>query len=170
MLGSAYDTQVCSIARALEVVGERWTLLIVRDLLLGLRRFEELQSDLGIARNVLTARLEKLVELGVVEKRVYSEKPQRHEYRLTDAGLDLFPAIHALLTWGDEHAPAPGGPPTRVVHRGECGGTLDAHAICTRCGVAVDVRATRAEPGPGAGPGHPLLRAAERRARSKPGG
>jgi DNA-binding HxlR family transcriptional regulator len=158
MLRADYDTQVCSIARALEIVGERWTLLIVRNLFLGLRRFDELQENLGIARNVLAARLEKLVEVGVIETRPYSERPPRHEYLLTAKGRDLWPAIFALMRWGDTHASSPGGPPTVVVHR-DCGGDVDSHRVCTRCGKALELHQVQALAGPGASPGHPLLRA-----------
>src|ERR1039457_2126884 len=89
MLGNDYRNQTCSIAGALEVVGERWSLLIVRDVFLGLRRFDQMQGHLGIARNVLQARLTKLVDEGVLERRLYEERPPRHEYRLTEKGLDL---------------------------------------------------------------------------------
>ena len=89
MLNRDYEGQNCSIARALEVVGERWTLLIIRDVLLGLRRFDELQESLGIARNVLTDRLNRLVDEGVLERVLYSERPERYEYQLTKKGLDL---------------------------------------------------------------------------------
>jgi DNA-binding HxlR family transcriptional regulator len=157
MLRNDYDTQVCSVARALEVVGERWTLLIVRDVFLGVRRFDELQADLGIARNVLQTRLERLVEHGVLEKRPYQERPLRHEYRLTEKGIDLWPTIVALLQWGDRHAPAPNGAPVLITHK-DCGGELDAHRICTRCGQPVEAREARAMPGPGVPSGHPLLR------------
>ena len=155
MLRADYDTQVCSIARSLEVVGERWTLLIVRNLFLGLRRFDELQANLGIARNVLSARLEKLVETGIVETRQYSERPPRHEYVLTEKGRDLWPALIALMQWGDRHDPADGGPPTVVIHRG-CGGELDSHRVCTRCGKALELHHVQALAGPGASAGHPL--------------
>jgi DNA-binding HxlR family transcriptional regulator len=155
VLRADYDMQVCSIARALEVVGERWTLLIVRNLFFGLRRFDELQANLGIARNVLAARLEKLVDTGIVETRAYSERPPRHEYVLTDKGRDLFPAVHALMQWGDRHAPSPGGPPTVMVHRG-CGGDVDSHRACTSCGKLLELPDVQALAGPGASPGHPL--------------
>jgi len=149
MLGATYDSQVCSIARALEAVGERWTLLIVRNLFLGLRRFDELQQNLGIARNVLAARLEKLVEAGIAETRPYSERPPRHEYVLTDKGRDLFPVLVALMQWGDRHAPTPGGPPIVMVHRG-CGGEVDAHRACTSCGKLLELHQVQALRGPGA--------------------
>jgi DNA-binding HxlR family transcriptional regulator len=103
MLKRDYKGQNCSIARALEVVGERWTLLIVRDVFLGLRRFDELQENLGIARNVLTERLNRLVEEEILERVRYSERPERHEYRLTDKGRELNLALTALQQWGDKH-------------------------------------------------------------------
>lgn len=160
MLPSGYDGQICSIARTLEVVGERWTLLIVRNLFLGLRRFEELQQNLGIARNVLSARLEKLVAEGVVEAVRYSERPPRNEYRLTAKGRDLWPIVHAMMAWGDEHAPTPAGPPTLVVHRGECGGRVDGRGVCEACGELPGVHGVRGLAGPGAPPNHPLRRLA----------
>jgi DNA-binding HxlR family transcriptional regulator len=148
VLNRTYDTQVCSAARALETVGERWTLLIVRDALLGTRRFEDFQRRLGIARNVLTDRLNRLVDEGVLERRAYSERPPRDEYRLTDKGRDLWPVIHSLVTWGDQHA-APDGPPRVFTHR-DCGGTVDPHRLCDRCGAALEVRDVETTPGPGA--------------------
>jgi DNA-binding HxlR family transcriptional regulator len=103
MLNREYEGQNCSIARALEVVGERWTLLIVRDVFLGLRRFEEFQQNLGIARNVLTDRLNRLVEEGILERVPYSERPDRYEYRLTRKGRDLHLALTGLRQWGDKY-------------------------------------------------------------------
>src|SRR5580765_2074269 len=103
MLNRDYEGQNCSIARALEVVGERWTLLIVRDAFLGLRRFDELQESLGIARNVLTDRLNRLVEEGILERAPYSDRPARYEYRLTATGLELNVALTALRQWGDKY-------------------------------------------------------------------
>jgi DNA-binding HxlR family transcriptional regulator len=103
MLKREYDGQNCSIARALEVVGERWTFLIIRDVYLGKRRFDELQESLGIARNVLTDRLNRLVEQGIMAREPYSERPVRHEYRLTPKGLELIVALTALRQWGDKH-------------------------------------------------------------------
>jgi DNA-binding HxlR family transcriptional regulator len=103
MLKRDYEGQNCSIARALEVVGERWTLLIVRDAFLGLRRFDQFQESLGIARNVLTDRLNRLVEEGILERVRYSERPERFEYRLTGKGRELNIALTALRQWGDKH-------------------------------------------------------------------
>lgn len=103
MLKRDYEGQNCSIARALEVVGERWTLLIVRDVFLGLRRFDQLQESLGIARNVLTDRLNRLVAEGILERVRYSERPERFEYRLTGKGRELGIALTALRQWGDKY-------------------------------------------------------------------
>jgi DNA-binding HxlR family transcriptional regulator len=98
-----YEGQTCSVARALEVVGERWTLLIVRDAFLGVRRFEQFQESLGIARNVLTDRLNRLVEAGILDRVRYSERPERYEYRLSQKGRDLNLTLSALQQWGDRH-------------------------------------------------------------------
>ncbi len=157
MLGNAYENQSCSLAAALDVIGERWSLLIVRDVFLGLRRFDEIQAELGIARNVLQTRLTRLVEQGVLEKRLYSEHPPRFEYRLTDKGLDLWPSMVALMQWGNRYG-APDGPPVLLEHRG-CGGMVDEHRNCETCGARLSVRDVRALPGPGATPNHPLRRA-----------
>jgi DNA-binding HxlR family transcriptional regulator len=161
MLGSRYDNQTCSIAGALDVVGERWSLLIVRNVLLGLRRFDEIQANLGIARNVLQTRLQSLLEEGILEKQPYQEHPLRHEYLLTEKGLDLWPTIVALMNWGDRHAATPAGPPVLLEHK-DCGGAVDEHRICKSCAAQLSVREVRAKPGPGATPDHPLVRAAER--------
>jgi DNA-binding HxlR family transcriptional regulator len=103
MLKRDYSGQNCSIARALEIVGERWTLLIVRDVFLGRRRFDEIQESLGVARNVLSDRLARLVEHGILEKVPYCERPERFEYRLTRKGRDLNVALAGLRQWGDEY-------------------------------------------------------------------
>jgi DNA-binding HxlR family transcriptional regulator len=163
MLGRNYN-QTCSIAGALEVVGERWSLLIVRDVLLGLRRFDEIQANLGVARNVLHTRLQHLEREGVLERRRYQDRPPRHEYFLTDKGLDLWPAIVALMQWGDSHARPAGGVPVLLEHRG-CGGGVDEHRICRSCGARLAVRDVVAQPGPGASEEHPLhVRVARREA------
>jgi DNA-binding HxlR family transcriptional regulator len=156
MLGNTYEDESCSVAAALEVVGERWSLLILREVFLGVRRFDEIQADLGIARNVLGTRLTRLVEQGVLEKRLYQERPARWEYRLTEKGLDLWPTLVALMQWGDRHA-APAGPPVLLEHRG-CGGGVDDHRVCESCGAPLSLADVRARPGPGARPDHPLLR------------
>ncbi len=156
MLGNDYNSQTCSIAGALAVVGERWSLLIVRNVFLGVRRFEQMQSNLGIARNVLQTRLQRLVEQGVLERKLYQQHPPRHEYRLTEKGLDLWPTVVALMQWGDRHAAPAAGPPVVLEHRG-CGGRVDEHRVCEKCAKRLTARESRARPGPGASPDHPLV-------------
>ena len=147
MLPRTYDSQVCSVARALEAIGDRWTMLVIRDSFLGVHRFEDFQRSLGVARNVLADRLARLVDEGVLERRRYQERPERFEYRLTDKGIDLWPVMVSLMKWGDRHA-APNGPPTLVLHRG-CGGEVNARFMCEKCGAPVDARSAEGWPGPG---------------------
>src|SRR5271163_378802 len=132
MLGSDYKGQNCSIARALEQIGERWTLLILRDAFLGRRRFDDFQGNLGIARNVLQTRLTRLVDAGILRRERYQERPERFEYRLTRKGVDLWPIVIALLQWGDRYE-APDGPPVVIVHK-QCGGEIDGRRRCGKCG------------------------------------
>jgi DNA-binding HxlR family transcriptional regulator len=150
MLKADYDSQNCSVARTLELVGERWTLLVVREAFLGTRRFDDFQRRLGIARNVLQARLTRLVEAGLLRRQRYQERPERFEYRLTAKGVDLWPVIVALLQWGDRHA-APAGPPVVLEHRG-CGGGVDDRRRCLRCGTELSAGDVVARRGPGASP------------------
>jgi DNA-binding HxlR family transcriptional regulator len=147
VLHRTYANQNCSVARALEVVGERWTILILRDAFLGVRRFDDFQRSLGIARNVLQTRLEHLVAEGLLARAPYQDRPPRHEYRLTDRGLDLWPAIVALMQWGDRHLAAE-GPPRVAVHRG-CGGAPAERCTCTACGAALGARDVELRDGPG---------------------
>ncbi len=147
MLQHSYDTQNCSIARALEIVGERWTLLVIRDAFLGVRRFDDFQASLGVARNVLSSRLERLVAAGVLERIRYQERPERFEYHLTAMGRELRTALLALMSWGDRHL-APDGPPRLVEHDG-CGGSVRASLLCGDCGAEVDPADVRSRPGPG---------------------
>jgi DNA-binding HxlR family transcriptional regulator len=154
VLRRTYDNQNCSIARALETIGERWTLLILRDAFLGTRRFDDFQRSLGIARNVLTVRLKNLVDQGLLDRRLYQERPERYEYRLTEKGIDLWPVLFTLMKFGDRHA-AVGEelPPTAVEHQ-TCGTDIDDHMCCPKCGVQVgprDVVAKRGEDVPSAG-------------------
>ncbi len=137
MLKRDYPTQYCSVASTLEIIGERWTILIFRDVFMGIRRFDEIQRDLGVARNILQARLERLVEAGIVRKRPYQERPLRHEYRLTEKGADLWPVLVSLLKWGDKYV-IEGERPMILQHRG-CGAEIDDRRRCTGCGVDVDV-------------------------------
>lgn len=149
MLHRDYPALDCSVAKALEVIGERWSLLIVRSAMHGNRRFGEMQESLGIARNVLSARLQRLVDEGILERRAYQESPPRHEYFLTQKGLDLWPALIALLNWGDRYSPDPEGPRRLIVHK-ECGGTVSERGICESCGKVLTARDAKQVPGPGA--------------------
>lgn len=144
----------CSIAQCLEVVGEWWSLLIVRDAFLGVTRFDEFQERLGISRNILNQRLNWLVEAGVLAKVAYSEHPPRFDYHLTDKGRDLWPILAAMRRWGDSYE-APNGPPMLHIHDG-CGHVSEAVVTCSVCGEPVDARVVHAIPGPGAV--EPLLR------------
>jgi DNA-binding HxlR family transcriptional regulator len=139
--------QDCSIARTLEVIGERWSLLILRDAFRGVRRFDDIQRDLGIARNLLTDRLHKLVDHGILERTQYQERPPRYEYRLTPKGRDLSPALVALMRWGDKHLAPDGDPPIELVH-GACGEPLDQQFVCWGCDTTVPPTAIRSRPGP----------------------
>ena len=149
MLQRDYPSQVCSIARSLEVVGERWTLLILRDAVLGLTRFEEFQESLGIASNVLTNRLKVLCDEGVLERVPDPDRPGRPKYVLTEKGSELGPALIVLMKWGDHHYPAPGGPPRLTLHAG-CGGNVGPDFRCERCGSHVKPGEVDLPVGPGA--------------------
>ena len=154
MLGRTYD-QVCSVARTLEVVGERWTILILRDALMDVRRFDQFLTRLGIARNVLTDRLNRLVDNGILERVAYQERPVRHEYRLTRKGRELVPVIITLMEWGDRHLAGDAGAPIINEHR-VCGGHVVAQLVCEDCGRPVELE----EVGHRAGPARLALSAA----------
>jgi DNA-binding HxlR family transcriptional regulator len=137
----------CSIARTVDLVGEWWTPLILRDLFLGLRRFEDIRRDLGIATNVLTVRLERLVEHDIVTRRKYQDAPARYEYELTDKGKDLFPIMAALTAFGDKWLAGSAGSPLLMIH--DCGHTATPTVVCDHCGEELTSDRVRAEPGPG---------------------
>lgn len=145
MLGNEYTSQNCSIARGLEAVGERWTLLIVRDLLRRPRRFSELERRLSISKNILTDRLDKLARLQILEMTPAEEGRERRSYRLTEKGAALFPVINALMAWGDAYD-APGGPP--VILRHTCGHRAGHRVACEGCGETLDARSVQVVPGP----------------------
>ena len=130
------EPRVCSIARTLDVVGERWALLVVREVFLGNHRFDQMVRRTGAPRDTLTARLRTLVEAGVLERRQYSDHPPRFEYQLTDAGRDLYPVILSLLHWGDVHLAGRDGPPLVLEH--SCGHRLVPEVTCHTCGEVVD--------------------------------
>ncbi len=133
----------CSIARSLSVVGDRWTLLVLRDCFLGARRFDQFQASLGCSPHLLSVRLAKLVDAGVLEKREYRDHPPRHEYRLTEKGRDLYPVILSLLRWGDRWMPGDAGPPVELAHR-ECGRVTRPTLACSECGEPLHARAVEA--------------------------
>jgi DNA-binding HxlR family transcriptional regulator len=137
----------CSVAQCLEVVGEWWTMLILRDTFLGVTRFDDFQRRLGISRNILQQRLSRLVDAGVLVRVPYQEHPRRYDYRLTDKGRDLWPVINAMRQWGDQHA-APSGPPLQLTHKG-CGEVTDTVLVCASCGERLGPRDVRPAPGPG---------------------
>jgi DNA-binding HxlR family transcriptional regulator len=137
----SFSEMHCSVAQCLEVMGEWWTMLIVRDAFLGIRRFDQFQERLGISRNILNQRLNSLVEHGVLEKVQYNEHPPRYEYKLTAKGRDLWPVVTAMRQWGDKYA-APEGPPLRMVHEG-CGKTTVAVLTCANCGERLNRREVR---------------------------
>jgi len=148
-----YSAQNCSVKRALDVVGEKWTLLVLREAFYGARRFEEFQAHVGCARNLLSERLNTLVEGGVLQRLPYREPGQRerHEYHLTDKGLDLLPAVIALMQWGDRWEADPDGPPVEIVHR-DCGQPVELVLRCGHDDLTLTARDTKPRPGPGARP------------------
>jgi DNA-binding HxlR family transcriptional regulator len=146
-LGKDYELQDCPIARALELVGERWTILVIRDCFLGVRRFNDFLAHLDIPRAMLTNRLDRLVTEGMLERREY--RPGRNEYLLTDRGLSLWPIIHSLAEWGDQRA-APRAGRRRLFAHAECGTDLDSAGACPTCGVVPDPGDLEIRPGPGA--------------------
>lgn len=147
MLHRTYD-QNCSVARTLEIVGERWTMVILRDAFLGVRRFDDFQRGLGISRGILAARLDWLCDEGILERRRYQESPERFEYRLTEKGRDLWPVLMSLVKWGDRYT-AEQGPPKLFFHR-ECGGQVTDRLDCAKCGGKLTARDVEWRPGPGA--------------------
>ena len=144
----SFSDMHCSVAQCLEVVGEWWSMLLVRDAFLGVTRFDGFQQRLGISRNILDQRLSRLVRTGVLAKIPYSEHPPRFDYRLTDKGRDLWPILSTMRQWGDQYA-APDGPPMLVTHKA-CGQVAAAVLTCSACGVPIGPRDVRAARGPGA--------------------
>jgi DNA-binding HxlR family transcriptional regulator len=143
------DDEACSLARTLAIVGDRWTLLILRDGFLRVRRFDDFQARLGIGRPILADRLAKLVADGVLAKVPYQERPVRHEYRLTAKGLDLYPVVMSLVHFGDQHLASHDGRP--ILHRHlACGELFDPVVVCSACGEPLNPREVQVLPGPGA--------------------
>ncbi|MFN9472063.1 winged helix-turn-helix transcriptional regulator [Acidovorax sp.] len=145
------EQEACSVARTVSVIGDRWTLLVLRDCFLGVRRFDEFQQRLGISRPMLADRLAKLVEAGVLRKAAYQESPARYEYRLTPKGLDLHPVIMAIVHWGDVHMAGKAGRPLLHRHTG-CGHLFDPVTTCSECQAELRAKDVSVERGPGAFP------------------
>jgi DNA-binding HxlR family transcriptional regulator len=143
MTAVATQPRECSVARTLEIVGEKWALLAVREVFLGNRRFDEMVRRTGAPRDTMSARLRSLVSAGILERRQYSEHPVRYEYRLTAAGRELYPVILTLMRWGDDHLAGEDGPPMVVEHGGH---RIVATVVCEACGEPVDARTARAAP------------------------
>ena len=148
MRHSSLQQQNCSIARTVAVLGERWTLVILREAFNRRRRFDDIQRDLGIARNILADRLQTLVAEGILERRAYQQRPERFEYRLTDKGRDLYPVLMALMQWGDRYTAGEAGPPVELIHE-PCGEQTHPRLVCDHCGEPIDPRDIRPQPGPG---------------------
>ena len=141
----------CAIARTGAVLGERWIIAILRAAYFRARTFEDYQRGTGIARNILADRLQRLVDFGILERHAYAEGEKRtlSEYRLTEAGLGLYPIIVAMLEWGNEHTGLINGPPTQLIHR-SCGAEAHPHMVCSECGEEIDPHDIEVRPGPGA--------------------
>ncbi|MGD0074723.1 MAG: helix-turn-helix domain-containing protein [Candidatus Binataceae bacterium] len=141
------DTMTCSIARTLSVVGDRWTMLIIRDVFLGIRRFEGIQRDLRLTPHRLSDRLRKLVRDGVLCRVAYEKRPRRFEYRLTEKGIDLYPLIVVMMEWGDRWMVGKAGAPVELIHR-PCGHPIKPELTCPSCKSKIEPRQMSARPGP----------------------
>jgi DNA-binding HxlR family transcriptional regulator len=148
MQKTSFAKMRCSLARGLDLIGDWWSPLIIRDLFLDVRRFDELVEDLGISRNLLATRLKSLTDHGIIERRAYQQRPVRYEYHLTKAGIDLVPVILALSDWGDRWARPKEGSPILFVHT-VCGHQFHPAVVCSECGVPLVAAEVKAVPGPG---------------------
>ena len=147
-LGLSHRFDGESVGRALTLLGERWTMLVMRESFFGVRRYGQLARNLKIPRPTLSSRLRTLVDAGLLERVQYAQDPDRYEYRLTESGRDLFPAIVTLMRWGDRHLAGPEGPPI-VLRHDACGEIADPQLVCKHCGQEVDAHNVTPEPGPG---------------------
>lgn len=146
MKWSELADQPCSVARSIAVIGDRWTLMILRDCFLGVRRFEDFERRLGISRSIVADRLKRLTDEGVLRRVAYQARPARFEYRLTDKGLELHPVLMAVVRWGDAHYAGPEGPPLLHRHKA-CGCDFRPVLTCSECGEAVGARDVEVRPG-----------------------
>jgi DNA-binding HxlR family transcriptional regulator len=162
MKWDALEEEPCSLARTVAVIGDRWSLLILRECFLRNRRFETFQSSLGITRHLLADRLKKLVRFGVLRKIPYQEYPKRYEYILTQKGLDLYPIIMSIVHWGNVHMVDTRGRPLLHEHK-NCGHMFDPVMVCSECSEPLAAKAVRVHPGPGARKSSPVLAKAKGR-------
>ena len=146
------EQEQCSVARTVAVIGDRWSVLILRDCFLRVRRFEEFQSRLGAPRHILADRLKKLVHFGVLRRAPYQDKPARYEYILTQKGLDLYPVMMAIVHWGDVHMVDERGRPLLHEHK-NCGKVFDPVLVCSECGEPIRAKEVHVHAGPGAAEG-----------------
>ena len=138
----------CSIARTMDIIGDGWTALILRDVFAGITRFEQFQQDLDVSRKLLAARLDRLVAEGILERRRYSKHPPRYDYVPTEKGAELFPVIAAIMRWGDHWTAGPAGPPALIRHE-TCGAHTTGEVICDHCGEPLKLHDVTTEAGPG---------------------
>lgn len=143
MTPADYSKMDCSVARSLEAIGDRWSMLILRDAFYGVRRFEDFRADLGVARNILTDRLQRMVSQGLFDRVQYEDKPPRYEYRLTEKGKDLLPVMLTMMKWGDKWGP--GDPPVTLTHI-TCGHETQPVVVCSHCGDELKRRDLRVHP------------------------
>jgi DNA-binding HxlR family transcriptional regulator len=140
---TAFANWPCSLARSVDLLGDWWTPLVLREAYYGVRRFDDFQRSLGIGRNILTQRLNRLVDEGMLHRRPYHDRPVRHEYVLTEKGRDFFPVVAAIVRWGDRWLAGDDGPPV-VLHHTACDHDMHAEVVCSHCGDPLDVREIRA--------------------------
>lgn len=167
MRWSKLEHETCSLARTVSVIGDRWTLLILRDCFLRVRRFEEFQARLGVTRPILASRLRKLVKEFVLAKVPYQQRPLRYEYRLTQKGLDLYPIVMSIVHWGDVHMAGKKGRPLLHEHT-MCGKTFDPVVVCSQCGEPLNPRQVHVHRGPGASNHRHMPFGAESKAAKRP--
>ena len=148
MTRTSLSSVTCSIARTVDILGDAWTALILRDVLVGITRFDDIARDLGVSRKLLAARLERLVEEGILERRRYSEHPPRHDYLPTEKGADLHGVLLAIMAWGDRWTAGKAGPPALLRHEA-CGHDAQPEVACSHCGEELTLANTTPRPGPG---------------------
>ncbi len=145
------ENEPCSIARSLAVFGDRWTLVLLRECFMGVKKFADFQQNLGISKTIISERLKHLIDHGILEKVAYQQNPPRYKYKLTRKGLDIYPVFLSFARWGDVYCAGEKGVPLVYTHK-SCGHQIHAVSTCSECGEPLDARDVMAQPGPGAGP------------------